>query len=121
MQLQQEASMFHTTTSKSQTAGGVHITVESNTCHIPHRLKIPKKSNYLADKRPAFPQIPRFPAYWKKIGLWERTTRCLHTESSVRTHESLYPLAAPGSVQKAAVVDPRRVVTGRPRLAGWLQ
>jgi hypothetical protein len=52
------------------------------------------------------------------MGLWMRITRCLHTESSVRTHESLYTLAAPGSVQKAAVVDPGRVVTGRPRLAG---
>jgi hypothetical protein len=50
--------------------------------------------------------------------LWVRITPCLHTESSVRTHERLYTLAAPGSVQKAAVMDPRRAVTRRPRLAG---
>jgi hypothetical protein len=33
-----------------------------------------------------------------------RTQRSSLTESSVRTHESLYTLAAPGSVQKAAVM-----------------
>jgi hypothetical protein len=36
------------------------------------------------------------------------------TESSVRTHESLYTLAAPGPVKKDSVMSPRRVVTRRP-------
>jgi hypothetical protein len=52
--------------------------------------------------------------------LWMRTQRSSLTESSVRTHESLYTLAAPGSVQKAAVMGPRRVVMRRPQ-AGRLQ
>jgi hypothetical protein len=46
--------------------------------------------------------------------VWMRTQRSSLTESSVRTHESLYTLAAPGPVQKAAVMGPRRVVTRRP-------
>jgi hypothetical protein len=48
------------------------------------------------------------------------TQRSSLTESSVRTHESLYTLAAPGPVQKAAVMGPRCVVTRRPQV-GRLQ
>jgi hypothetical protein len=48
--------------------------------------------------------------------VWEAYHTLLYTESSVRKHESLNSPAAPGSVQKAAMLDPRRVATGR--LAG---
>jgi hypothetical protein len=57
---------------------------------------------------------------WVCNTVWMRTQRSSLTESSVRTHESLYTLAAPGPVQKAAVMGPRRVVTRRPHF-GQLQ
>jgi hypothetical protein len=49
-----------------------------------------------------------------------RTQRSSLAESSVHTHESLYTLAAPGPVQKASVMGPRRVVTRKPQV-GRLQ
>jgi hypothetical protein len=46
------------------------------------------------------------------ISMWVRITRCC----TLKVYVSLYTPAAPGSVEKAAMMDPRCVVTGR--LAG---